>query len=90
MLRAEGAHVESTGELNTLHVSGLDCAAIGDRAAAHGLTVHELAPHDASLEAAYMELTRDSVDFAAAGIGVSAKNTANPAQTVKPATGARP
>jgi ABC-2 type transport system ATP-binding protein len=77
MLRAEGARVESTGEPDTLRVHGVDCAAVGDRAAAHGLTVHELAPHNASLEAAYMELTRDSVDFAAAGSGVSAKTAAD-------------
>ncbi len=93
MLRAEGARVESTGELNTLKVSGLDCAAIGDRAAGHGLTIHELAPHNASLEAAYMEVTRDSVEFTAAGSGASAKTsadeTAETAETVQTATGAR-
>ena len=32
-------------------------------AAEHGIAVHELSPREASLEAAYLELTGDSVDF---------------------------
>ena len=42
---------------------GLDAAAIGDLAAAHGLRVHELTPRRGTLEAAFMELTRDSVEY---------------------------
>jgi ABC-2 type transport system ATP-binding protein len=38
----------------------------GDIAAEHGLRLHELAPIAASLESAYLELTRDSVEYAAA------------------------
>jgi ABC-2 type transport system ATP-binding protein len=55
-----------------LAVTGLDAAVIGDLAAAHHITVHELTPRHASLEEAFMELTRDSVDYhagASAGIG---------------------
>ena len=88
MLRAGGATIETTAEPGTLHISGLDCAAVGDRAAAHGLTIHELAPHNASLEAAYMELTRDSVDYAA-GSGKRAETaTDQDARTVQTTTGA--
>ena len=44
-------------------VTGLDAARIGAIAAADGVVLHELATRRASLEAAYMELTRESVDF---------------------------
>jgi ABC-2 type transport system ATP-binding protein len=50
-------------EAGGLAVSGLDAAAIGDLAAAHGLRLHELAPRRGTLEAAFMELTRDSVEY---------------------------
>ena len=33
--------------------------------AKRGLRLHEMAPHRASLEDAYMELTRDAVEYAA-------------------------
>jgi len=46
-------------------VTGLDAAAIGDLARAHGITLHELTPRHASLEEAFMELTQDSVDYRA-------------------------
>jgi ABC-2 type transport system ATP-binding protein len=46
-----------------LEVSGLTAPEIGDLAAEHGIAVHELSPQEASLEAAYLELTGDSVDF---------------------------
>jgi ABC-2 type transport system ATP-binding protein len=49
----------------SLHVSGLECRAIGDIAATHGIALHELSPQMASLEEAFMELTHDSVDYTA-------------------------
>ena len=49
----------------SLHVSGLDCRAIGDIAAAHFIALHELSPQMASLEEAFMDLTHDSVDYTA-------------------------
>ena len=36
---------------------------IGDIAAAQGLTVHELFTQRSSLEQAFMEMTRDSVEY---------------------------
>jgi ABC-2 type transport system ATP-binding protein len=48
-----------------LHVNDLGADAIGDLAAAHGIALHEL-DEVASLEDAFIELTHDSVDFAAA------------------------
>ncbi|MEY2473650.1 MAG: type transport system ATP-binding protein [Actinomycetota bacterium] len=54
--------VEADG---ALAVTGLTAKAIGDLAAAKGIALHELSPQDASLEEAYMELTRDSVEYLA-------------------------
>jgi ABC-2 type transport system ATP-binding protein len=64
-LEANGA-VVSNGTPHTLSVTGLDAAAIGAIAFAHGIQLDELSTHRASLEDAYMELTRDSVEFRAA------------------------
>jgi len=69
LLRAAGATVTAnpddpdTADGPGLRVTGLDHVEIGDLAARHGIAIHELTPHSASLEAAYMELTRDHVDF---------------------------
>jgi ABC-2 type transport system ATP-binding protein len=44
-------------------VSGIDAEAIGERAAAAGLTLHELSPQQPSLEEAFMALTKDAVEY---------------------------
>jgi ABC-2 type transport system ATP-binding protein len=46
-----------------LTVHGTATDAIGDIAAANGITIHELTLQQASLEAAFMELTHDSVEY---------------------------
>jgi ABC-2 type transport system ATP-binding protein len=46
-----------------LEVAGTTCAAIGDLAAENHLTIHELFEDKASLEEAFMEMTRDSVEY---------------------------
>jgi ABC-2 type transport system ATP-binding protein len=63
LLAGDGVKVTSR-EAGRLEVSGLDAAHIGDLAAQHRLTLHELSPVSASLETAYLELTRDAVEFA--------------------------
>jgi ABC-2 type transport system ATP-binding protein len=50
-------------EPGALEVEGLDPAAIGDLALAHGIALHELTPVHASLEEAFMDLTREDVEF---------------------------
>ena len=45
----------------------MDSAEVGRLAAAHGIVLVELTPIRASLEEAFMELTRDSVEYQAAG-----------------------
>jgi ABC-2 type transport system ATP-binding protein len=50
-----------------LQVQGATTEQVGDLAAAHGLTVHELFVQRASLEAAFMEMTSGSVEYHADG-----------------------
>jgi ABC-2 type transport system ATP-binding protein len=51
---------------NAIVVTGIGPDRVGDIAFDHGIRLHELAPLQASLEQAFMELTRDSVEFHAA------------------------
>ncbi|MGH2932942.1 MAG: ABC transporter ATP-binding protein [Gaiellaceae bacterium] len=62
LLGAPGVSVESEGP-NVLDVTGLTTEAVGDLAAANGIVIHELTLVQASLEQAFMELTRDDVEF---------------------------
>ncbi len=55
-----------------LDVTGLTATTIGEAAGAAGIFLHELAPQSASLEEAFMELTRDSVEFRGDGHGTAA------------------
>lgn len=64
VLREAGAQVKP-GANESIEVAGLDSRAIGDLAAAKGLTLHELATQHASLEDAFMDLTHDSVQYRA-------------------------
>src|SRR5439155_201741 len=52
-------------EPGLLEVHGLAPAQIGDAAAAGGVALHELTPKQASLEEAFMDLTREDVEFKA-------------------------
>jgi ABC-2 type transport system ATP-binding protein len=66
-LRSVGAEVTISGEDDLLEVAGIDRIAVGDLAAREHLAIHELTARRASLESAYMDLTRDHADFAAGG-----------------------
>ncbi len=57
-----GVNVQS-GPDGGLEVLGMDAPAVGELAAAHGVVLHELSSQQASLEEAFMDLTRDSVDY---------------------------
>ncbi len=63
-LEAKGALV-TNGTPNELTVTGLDSAEIGAIAFAQGIPLNELSTQRASLEAAFMELTHDSVEYRA-------------------------
>ncbi len=52
-------------EPGLFEVSGLTAAQVGETAAVHGIVLHELSPHQASLEEAFMDLTRGELEFAA-------------------------
>jgi ABC-2 type transport system ATP-binding protein len=58
--------VVTAAERGALNVEGLDAAAIGDVALAHGIALHELTPLQASLEEAFMDLTREDVEYRSA------------------------
>jgi len=62
-LGAEVANQDGSG----LEVGGLTPEQVGEAAAAHGIVLHELVRHQASLEEAFMHLTRDELEFAAGG-----------------------
>jgi ABC-2 type transport system ATP-binding protein len=64
LLAGAGGTVTSTGA-DTLTVTGLDVARIADLTAENGLRVHELSPQRPSLEDAFIELTRDAVEYEA-------------------------
>jgi ABC-2 type transport system ATP-binding protein len=53
-------------EPDLLEISGIDSRAVGEAAAAHQIVLHELAPQQASLEEAFIEMTRDDIEFHAA------------------------
>ena len=60
-----GPGIEITGEAGTeeLHVVGMTARAIGYKAAEHGIPLFELSDRTVSLEQAFMDLTRDAVEY---------------------------
>jgi ABC-2 type transport system ATP-binding protein len=85
LLEKAGATV-SNGTESELLVTGIDASVIGETAAEHGIPLHELAPRRASLEAAFMELTYDSVEYRADG---SPPDLADIQETARELTGER-
>jgi ABC-2 type transport system ATP-binding protein len=61
LLRPQATAVRAVGAY--LEVDGMSTEQVGDLASAHRLTVHELYKYRSSLEEAFMELTRDSVEY---------------------------
>ena len=62
LLAGEGALVDTDPD-GALSIGGADAVAVGELAARHGIVLHELVAQNASLEEAFMELTRDSLQF---------------------------
>ncbi|MER5888316.1 ABC transporter ATP-binding protein [Streptomyces sp. NPDC001941] len=62
LLAAPGVEV-ATAAPGTLEVRGTDAEHVGRTAAAHGVPLFELTPLTGSLEEAFMDLTRDSVEY---------------------------
>jgi ABC-2 type transport system ATP-binding protein len=67
-----GPGVEITGRThsNELQVTGLSLRSIGLAAAQHGLALFELSAKTVSLEEAFMDLTRDAVEYHSSGTGI--------------------
>ncbi|HEX2132030.1 MAG TPA: ABC transporter ATP-binding protein [Actinophytocola sp.] len=84
-LGQQGATVRDEAE--SLVVSGMDIADIGELAAAKGVVLHELSPQRGSLEEAFMQLTGDAVEYHAADSDDEAalRNVAAAAADLQPA-----
>jgi ABC-2 type transport system ATP-binding protein len=67
-----GALIESVPD-GGMVVTGLDVAAVGGAASAHGITLLELTPQVGSLEEAFFDLTRDETDYHAGQLVGSTK-----------------
>jgi ABC-2 type transport system ATP-binding protein len=59
----DGPVTVTTADDGALIVRGMAAAEIGEKAAAARVVLHELTPQRASLEEAFMELTRESVEY---------------------------
>ena len=66
----------TTGADDGLVVAGMETRQVGELAAANGIPLHELTPRRATLEAAFMELTRDSVQYQTGDTAVVDADTA--------------
>ncbi len=62
LLEGAGGRVDASPD-GWLSVEGLDATRIGEIAYGGSIRLHELTPQHASLEAAFIELTRDSVEY---------------------------
>ncbi|SCG71268.1 ABC-2 type transport system ATP-binding protein [Micromonospora echinaurantiaca] len=65
-LTAAGIGVRQAAD-GALETHGAQAPEIGELAAAHGLTVHEVSTQSATLEEAFMRLTEDTVEYRAVG-----------------------
>jgi ABC-2 type transport system ATP-binding protein len=63
LLEKSGTLVRVDEEEGSLEVTGLTAAQIGDAANEGRIAIHELTPHQASLEEAFMTLTREEIEF---------------------------
>jgi ABC-2 type transport system ATP-binding protein len=72
VLTQRGAFIEGAPD-GSMVVTGLDVAAVGGAASAHGITLLELTPQVSSLEEAFFDLTRDETDYHAGQLVGSAK-----------------
>ncbi|MFL5925779.1 MAG: ABC transporter ATP-binding protein [Gaiellaceae bacterium] len=72
LLAEHGATRQAPGERGAVEVRGLSAETIGDLAAANRIAIHELTPQQASLEEAFMDLTRGELEYATVADGSEA------------------
>lgn len=65
LVRGDGISIRAGADREVIEISGLDSQTIGRHAAEHGIVLYELTPRTVSLEQAFMDLTRDAVDYPA-------------------------
>lgn len=63
VLAGPGVEITGTAGSEELQVTGLTPRAIGLKAAEHGIPLFELSSRTVSLEEAFMDLTRDAVEY---------------------------
>jgi ABC-2 type transport system ATP-binding protein len=63
LIRGGGDIALRSPEPSVLEIDGLSTEQIGELAAEHGVVLHELTKRQASLEEAFMDLTRDDVEY---------------------------
>ena len=66
LLRAQGARSTQQSDGDEILLQGITAAQVGELAAANGIVLHGLSTDTASLEDAYLELTRGELEYAAA------------------------
>jgi ABC-2 type transport system ATP-binding protein len=88
LITAEGGQVAADGD-GALKVSDLEAPRIGELAARESLVLHELTPQVASLEDAFMELTRDSVEYGGQAQDAPAAQAAATPVAAQPEAGPR-
>jgi ABC-2 type transport system ATP-binding protein len=71
LLSERGYIVTAGTEAQTFTVTGAEPAEVGELAASVGLVLHELTPQQASLEEAFLEVTRESTEYQAGGSPVA-------------------
>ncbi|MEX0762114.1 MAG: ATP-binding cassette domain-containing protein [Dehalococcoidia bacterium] len=86
LLTSQGATVRN-GADGALLVTGMDATHISDIAATNNVRLHELSTQRASLEAAFLELTRDSTEFQTGAAGQA--DASDVAETVRALTDER-
>jgi ABC-2 type transport system ATP-binding protein len=57
------AATDAGSDTDVIEITGMNSDAVGTLAAAHGIVLFELTPIRASLEEAFMELTKESVEY---------------------------
>ena len=68
LIQGDGVAVRAGADREVIEVTGMDSQTIGRRAADAGIVLFELTPRTVSLEQAFMDLTRESVDYPTHGI----------------------
>ncbi|MER6465244.1 ABC transporter ATP-binding protein [Streptomyces sp. NPDC001288] len=81
-LAGPGVVITGRSGSEELQVSGLSARAIGLKAAEHGIALFELTARTVSLEEAFMNLTRDAVEYHGSTTAETARESAETPETV--------